>query len=221
MFRKLLRVLGLVVPVLAFAQPEPLVQSIEALYSKADAVHGRFEIETVNQAIGEAEVEKGEIFVSRPNRMRWQYSDPQGKVVLLDGKYQWMYLPDDGQAYRGEQAQTSSELTLTLLADPGTLARRFEFSAEPQAGDSSAAPGLSWLRLKPREAQEDFDHVVLGVDPKSGQVLAMDIWDKFDNATKIRFSGLEFNPRISSKVYELKLPKGTELLNFQGEPIKD
>ena len=43
----------------------------------------------------------------------------------------------------------------------------------------------------------------------------------FDNVTKVRLSDLVLNPRISNKVYELKLPRGTELLNMQGEPIKD
>jgi outer membrane lipoprotein carrier protein len=211
----------LAVPALAVAQPETLVEKIESLYSKAESLHGRFEIETINQAIGESEIETGEIFVSRPNRMKWQYHDPEGKVVLLDGTYQWMYLPEEGQAFRGQQAQTSSELTLTLLADPGTLKKRFELSDERDPADPKAGAALSWLRLKPREAQEDFDHVVLGVDAASGKVLAMDIVDKFDNLTKIRFSDLELNPRLSSKVYELKLPRGTELLNFQGEPIKE
>jgi outer membrane lipoprotein carrier protein len=219
--RSSLAVLLLCLPALARAQASPLVQKIEALYSRAESLHARFQIETVNQAIGEPEIEKGEIFVSRPNRMRWQYSDPQGKLVLLDGTYQWMYLPEEGQAFRGEQTQTSSELTLTLLADPGTLQKRFEIREQPAPQEPGAAVAHSWLRLEPREAQQDFDHVVLGVDPASGQVLAMDIVDKFKNTTKIRFSGIEFNPRLSPKLYELKLPKGTELLNFQGEPIEE
>ena len=235
-------VLALAVASLARAESPPLVQKIEAYYSKAETLKAAFEIETVNQEIGEVELERGEIFVQRPNRMRWSYSDPQGKVLLLDGKQQWLYLPDEGQAFRGEQSQTSSEMTLTLLAAPGTLDQRFVVTsvdspasetsttgtpaptAIPTAGPKEGVPasaGVEYLRLEPRQAQNDFEYVVLGVEPATGKVVAMNVVDSFHNMTRIRFTGLELNPRLSSSIWELKLPRGTELLNFDGEPIKD
>jgi outer membrane lipoprotein-sorting protein len=49
----------------------------------------------------------------------------------------------------------------------------------------------------------------------------MNVVDSFHNMTRIRFTDLELNSRLSSSLWEIKLPKGTELLSFDGEPIKD
>jgi outer membrane lipoprotein carrier protein len=198
---------------------QALLQKIEAVYSKAETLRARFEVETVNQALGQTEIERGELFVSRPNRMKWQYLEPDGKVVLLDGKHQWMYLPEEGQAFRGEQTEATSELTLSLLADPGTLEKRFR--VEPATAPDGAAEGQAFLRLEPHDPDPDLKSVLLGVDEASGQVRSMHVVDPFDNVTRVRLSELQFNPRISDRLWDLKLPKGTELLNMQGEPIRN
>jgi hypothetical protein len=37
---------------------------------------------------------------SKPGRMKWDYSNPAGKLFLLDGKYAWFYARGDSQVQR-------------------------------------------------------------------------------------------------------------------------
>ena len=46
---------------------------------------------------GRSRVEKGELFLRKPGRMRWQYSSPAGKLFLSDGKWIYTILPDSNR----------------------------------------------------------------------------------------------------------------------------
>lgn len=50
--------------------------------------------------LGMTRTESGTLFLRKPGRMMWQYSTPQGKIFLLDGKYAWFYTTGDAQVQR-------------------------------------------------------------------------------------------------------------------------
>jgi hypothetical protein len=49
--------------------------------------------------------ESGTLLLRKPGKMHWSYSDPAGKIFLLDGKYAWFYSPGDAQVERVSAAQ--------------------------------------------------------------------------------------------------------------------
>lgn len=49
--------------------------------------------------------ESGTLLLRKPGRMRWNYSEPKGKVFLLDGKFAYSYTPGDPQAQRISEKQ--------------------------------------------------------------------------------------------------------------------
>jgi outer membrane lipoprotein carrier protein len=50
--------------------------------------------------LGMTKTESGTLFLRKPGRMMWQYSTPQGKIFLLDGKFAWFYTTGDAQVQR-------------------------------------------------------------------------------------------------------------------------
>src|SRR5271154_551930 len=42
--------------------------------------------------------EKGELFLRKPGRMRWQYTAPAGKLFVSDGKFLYTYFPNENRA---------------------------------------------------------------------------------------------------------------------------
>ena len=44
--------------------------------------------------------ESGTLLLRKPGKMHWSYTNPPGKVFLLDGKYAWFYAPGDAQVER-------------------------------------------------------------------------------------------------------------------------
>src|ERR1700747_2682365 len=51
-------------------------------------------------------VEKGDLFLRKPGRMRWQYSAPAGKLFVSDGKFIYSYTPQDNRAEKMKLKET-------------------------------------------------------------------------------------------------------------------
>src|SRR5512141_1654757 len=51
-------------------------------------------------------VEKGDLFLRKPGRMRWQYTAPAGKLFVSDGKFIYSYTPQDNRAEKMKLKET-------------------------------------------------------------------------------------------------------------------
>ena len=97
----------LLLPIASFAQTEPtaqqLAQRVDKYYNGlhslrtafTESFHGR----------GFDREESGILLLRKPGKMHWSYTNPPGKVFLLDGKYAWFYSPGDAQVERVSAAQ--------------------------------------------------------------------------------------------------------------------
>lgn len=47
--------------------------------------------------------ESGVLLLKKPGRMRWTYTDPDGKLFLLDGRYGYFYSPGETEAQKVEE----------------------------------------------------------------------------------------------------------------------
>lgn len=172
-------------------------------------LHGRFEQTLVSGAMGTGVKERGELFIQRPGRMRWNYLDPERKVALVDGTRTLLYIEEDGELFRGRLDEESDLLT-TLLAGDGRLAELFEASLLPDS-----APGLHRLSLVPLRREESFDRIVLTVRPPEFAIEAAEVQDPAGNRMLYLFSDLRRNRRLPEGLFHFEPPPGTSI---SGEP---
>ena len=52
------------------------------------------------EGMGMNRKEAGVLLLKKPGKMRWTYSQPQGKLFVLDGKYGYFYSPGDTEVQR-------------------------------------------------------------------------------------------------------------------------
>jgi outer membrane lipoprotein carrier protein len=92
----------------AAAQPqdltaEQLARRVDKYY---DALHSlRTAFTESFHGMGIDREESGTLLLRKPGKMRWDYTNPPGKIFLLDGKYAWFYGPGDAQVERVPAAQ--------------------------------------------------------------------------------------------------------------------
>src|ERR1700693_1398583 len=72
------------------------LKGIENHYNRAQTLKLSF-VET-SKLQGRQRVEKGDLFLRKPGRMRWQYTAPAGKLFVSDGKFIYSYTPQDNRA---------------------------------------------------------------------------------------------------------------------------
>jgi outer membrane lipoprotein carrier protein len=66
-----------------------MLKGIEDHYNHAQTLQVTFTEMSTQQ--GRKITEKGELFLRKPGRMRWQYTSPAGKLYISDGKFIYYY----------------------------------------------------------------------------------------------------------------------------------
>lgn len=79
--------------------------TLPEITARVDQHYNRLHSLSVNftetyQGMGMKRTEGGVLLLEKPGRMRWNYTDPAGKLFVIDEKYGYSYTPGDAQAER-------------------------------------------------------------------------------------------------------------------------
>jgi outer membrane lipoprotein carrier protein len=75
-----------------------MAQRVDQHYNKLHSLKAGF-TESYD-GLGVKRTESGTLLMEKPGRMRWDYSSPEGKLFLLDGKFAWFYAKGDPHVQR-------------------------------------------------------------------------------------------------------------------------
>lgn len=196
----------------AATQPSPdaseLLQGLQTWLDDAGSLTGRFEQSLVSGAFGEGLSESGRIWIRRPGKIRWDYTDPEIKVAILNGTKTLFYQAEEQQMIRADLADGGG-LLATLLAGEDSLEEHFlaERIARPDLED-----GRGWfLRLIPLAKVENFEEITIFLGRKH-QLRAVEVLDATGNRILYRFPDLKRNRRVPDSIFEFLPPPGTDIL---------
>jgi len=152
--------------------------------------------------------EHGTVQIRKPGRMRWDYTSPEKKEFVSDGRMIYSYIPADKQVVRSAVPPDNEATTAVLfLAGKGNLTRDFNVSyAEGNSPDTWA------LRLDPKQKQRDYDWLVLEVDRATLQIRGLTAADQEGGRSTFQFTNYRENIGIPDSVFVFKIPKGTDVI---------
>ena len=156
--------------------------------------------------LGRAIVEKGALSLKPPGRMRWEYREPEKKTFVSDGKTFYFYVPADRQVIVRAQAD-SRGIPALLMAGRGEILTHFAVSEEPRP-----SADLRRLRLVPREADPEIDHVLLDVDA-SARIRGIAVLDAQGNRSQFAFDRFKENVGLGDALFRFQVPKGVEVIS--------
>jgi outer membrane lipoprotein carrier protein len=152
--------------------------------------------------------EHGTVQIKKPGRMRWEYTTPDKKTFVSDGRRIYSWVPADKQVIVSSVPPDDEATTAVLfLAGKGNLTRDFNVSyAEGAAADTWA------LRLDPKQKQRDYDWLIVGVDPKTLQIRSLTAADQQGGRSTFEFSNYRENTGIADSVFTFKIPRGADVI---------
>jgi len=223
LFSRKLRRGGWVLPVAAFllpclsmhrigAQSGPpanaveLAQRVDRHYDRLHSLKAAFSESYAG--LGMHRSESGTLLLAKPGRMKWEYSQPSGKVFLLDGKYAWFYAPGDLQAQR-IPAQELDDLRSPLRFLLGHTQLEKELTG---LTISAAANGQYTLTGRPKGQEKRVARLTLTVTG-SGAIAAIEIEEAGGSITRFSFSDEQPDAPIPAHTFELTLPKGVPVVD--------
>jgi outer membrane lipoprotein carrier protein len=193
--------LSLLVSGTLFANPAAdVVKRLQASYEKINTIEAKFD-QTYRSARFDEKKAKGKVVLAKPGKMRWDYSDPKGRVMVADGKTLTMFDPEDRQALVSEiSSEGELPVPLSFLWGKQKIADAFESSWNSKG---------KILTLIPKKSIPNVTEVQLTLK-EDGQILIMAsrVIDALGGESELRFSDLRLNKSVSDKTFAYEVPQG-------------
>lgn len=152
-------------------------------------------------------VERGEVKIKKPGRMRWTYATGDRNQVVSDGTMIYAYFPADRYVSPSPVPKADDASTaLMFLAGRGNLTRDFAASMAPEQ------PEGEWrLVLRPRTPEADFETLTLEVDRTTLAFRGLSVVDEQGGTSAFRFTNLRENRGLNDREFEFVIPRGVEV----------
>jgi outer membrane lipoprotein carrier protein len=193
--------------------PEETAANLEKTLRGLHSLQARFEQLYFSMSVTEPLREKGDLFLEKPDRMRWQYKSPQEKVFLYSGGILQVYLPEDNQLTRSRvppEAYESDILGIFL----GVKSFRDLYAIEDTHFPTDTAR-VRQVKLTPRE-EGDYSHILLEIDDKTWLLRRVIFFEWAGNKREFIFSQVRTNVRLPSGTFGLKVPADCEIIDETG-----
>jgi outer membrane lipoprotein carrier protein len=154
-------------------------------------------------------VESGTVYVKKPGLMRWEYTSPQKKLFVSDGRTIFMYFPEDKQVMKNpvpEEDQATS--AVMFLMGKGDLTRDFKVRHGEGGTEDTYV-----LRLDPHTRQAEYDWLQIVADRKTLQIRSLTAGDAQGGRSSFAFTNFKENPGLADKLFQFTIPRGTEVIS--------
>jgi len=146
----------------------------------------------------------GKLYLERPGKFRWDYTEPSEQLVLADGKKIWFYDKDLAQANVRDMDSTLANTPASLLSGGGSVSNQFDIKSLGLSG------GLEWFQLIPKHADTDFQLVRIGFD--KGELASMFLADKLGQVTQLTFTHSSRNAKFPADLFSFTPPPGVDVI---------
>ena len=151
----------------------------------------------------------GRLFLQRPGKFRWDYSQPSEQLVLADGKQIWFYDKDLAQANVRDMDVSLASTPASLLSGGSSVNAQFNVKSLPPDG------GLQWFELVPKHTDTDFQVVRIGFDKT--ELRSMFLADKLNQITQLTFSNSKRNIKLAPDLFSFDPPPGVDVIGRGGK----
>ncbi len=189
---------------------EEAVSRLERALKAVMTLEARFEQLHYSMAVSEPLHEKGDLFLQKPDRMRWNYKDPQDKVFLYKEGVLEIYLPEENQLTRSPVSKEALETDIFgILLGTTSFLEAYAVESNPFPTDAAR---VRQVRLTPK-TEGEFSHILLEIDETTWLLRRAIFLEWAGNKRELVFSRVRTGGRVPASTFTLKVPPGTEIID--------
>jgi outer membrane lipoprotein-sorting protein len=158
-------------------------------------------------------VSKGRVFLTKPDSIRWEYSDPEPmRFVITEDDYTG-YFPERNRAEKRKIGRWREQLFRFLgLGQASRELEKFYDIRIEEPGPDMAGTHCLVLAPKKKRVRKRMDEVRFWIDADSYLPVRVEYHGREDgNARMIEFENMRLNPTLGSGTYTVELPPGVEV----------
>jgi outer membrane lipoprotein carrier protein len=184
-----------------------LIDGLQRKYSSMQGLEADF-VQAYYGADGRTIHESGRLLLKRPGKARWEYTSPESKLFISDGKNVFFYVYGEKNATRSSIKETADpQIPFLFLLGRGNLRRDFS-RIEIATGESAIGVGDQVLRLFPKRAPEGFKQLLVEVSPATFQVRRMVIFERSGARMDFLLSNVRENYVAPESQFQFVPPAG-------------
>jgi outer membrane lipoprotein carrier protein len=182
------------------------LHAVEKRYNNARTLEVHFEQTYEVQRRG-PRTESGQLFLRKPGRMRWQYTDPAGKLFISDGKYIYLYTPASNRVERSKAKESEDIRTpLAFLLGRVDFERDFKRFLTRRNGSELS------ITAEPKSDRAPYSQVEFRLGP-SFEIRELQVTGQDNSTMSFRFDQERVNPPLSDKLFQFQPPPGAEMVD--------
>jgi outer membrane lipoprotein carrier protein len=195
---------------------------VQTFYDQTRTMSARFEQRYTNQVYQRTDVSRGRVQFRKPGMMRFDYDDPNGKVIASDGQRLVAYEPPDGGQGAGqyyEQQMNDAQLPTALSFLMGTGRLGEDFTLRLLDASALGYRDGEVLELRSRRPTPHYSRILLFVDSteaRRGVVHRIVIVDSANNRNQFNFTQQQFNGDMAESVFRYQPPRGARRIQPSG-----
>ena len=189
----------------ASAPLDTLLKGVEARYNHAKTLEVLF-TEQYTPPGHARRTESGKLLLRKPGRMRWDYSQPAGKLFLSDGKMLWLYTPAENRVEKMKFQETED-----MRAPLAFLLGKLHFDKEFRNLQSKPDGNFTRITAEPRTENLPYSNVEFVVTPENIiREVKVTGYDK--SILDFTFNQEKVDPPLADGLFQFQMPEGAELV---------
>ena len=195
----------------AQATAQAILTRASAAYGRVRSLRADFSQVTRNPLLGSTTTSRGTLFQRRPDRLLLRFTQPQGDVLVSDGRFFWVYYPsvDPKQVIRMPASRGAGgvDLQAQFLGDP---VRRFH--ATLLRSESVGGRPANVLRLVPKN-EAAYKELTVWLDRADNLARRFEVTEMNGSVRRFDLSGLRVNTPLSDALFRFQPPPDAHVVD--------
>ena len=188
------------------ATPDQLITQVQNRYNNARTLSVDF-IESYSLQGHRRPPETGTLRLRKQGKMRWDYTHPEGKLFVSDGKIVYLYTAQDNRVEKVPLKDTE-DMRAPLAFLLGRLDLRKEFrDFEVRPGE-----GGTWLEASAKNERVPYGQIEMLIAP-DGEVKQLKVLGRDQSLLEYSFSQEQVNPPLKDAIFHFEIPAGAEVVD--------
>ena len=184
---------------------DTLLKGVEARYNKTKTLQVLFH-EDYTPPGRPKRTENGTLVLRKPGKMRWDYEQPKGKLFISDGKFLWLYTPDENRAEKMKLKESDDmRAPLAFLLGKLDFQKEFRNLQAKAEGPDMRVTGDSKSENLP------YSSVEFVVTPEQ-RIRLVKVTGYDHSVLEFRLEQEKVDLPVDAKLFQFQVPKGAQLV---------
>ena len=205
---RILALLVLIAPTVAISSVS--LDRLSKFFEQDSTYFAEFYQVILDEGLFLVEESVGLLWLSRPNRFRWEYSEPFAQTIVSDGTNIWEYDVELEQATVRKFTDVVDRSAAQILAGTNDLEENYIVE------DLGIQGQLAWVSIQPKtEESAQFQSMRLGFDERS--LRSVEILDTLGNTTRLQLLDVVQGSEFDEATFQIVIPQGVDLIDAREE----